>query len=429
MNKNRIFSLLILLLTNFHFIMAEKELVRASEYNTEGKNLIISQTLTFEEHLKAGYQDLEKQNYQQALFNFNSALKLRPNNQEAQQAIVRTQSYIYDYNMEKGYEATNNKQYDQALTYFRFASEQRPDDFYSQQAINNVQKLKEKQSSGGTFGINPLAGQNRLSILLMFIFLLLVLIIIALISIAWRLAQLNNPDEDKKRQRRKLQQPPPRKTPNQENLDSNTDTYSLSPVDYNSASELQNHTNNEALASQLSNQRELVQQQYQPIAITEDKTQRLLTDLKQANSIQRSKIVWNLANQADSRAVQPLVDLLMTANSQEKSLIIEALSQIGFNSIKPINQALMIALQDQHGQVRKNALRDITKLYELMLQIQPIIAHATLNDPDNEVRQIARWALTKLTNENNILMGENKNQDYEQEINATLIEDESEEKN
>ena len=69
--------------------------------------------------------------------------------------------------------------------------------------------------------------------------------------------------------------------------------------------------------------------------------------MESADRIQKGKIVWNLASQADSRAIQPLVNLMFSSNSQEKSLILEALAQIGFNSIKPINQALIIALQDQ----------------------------------------------------------------------------------
>lgn len=419
MNKNPLLSYSLLLLTSFNLVITEPTLVKA-QVNDSGTTInIAQQTLTFREHLKAGYQDLEAQNYQQALFHFNSALELEPNNKEAQQAVIRTKGYIYDYNMEKGYEATNNKEYDQALNYFRFAAQQRPDDFYSEQAFNNVQKLKQKQSQGDA---SSFSGQNRLLILLIFIFLLLVIIIIALISIGWRVAQMNQSNSQKSNSKQFGEE---RKT---ESISTpQQDSMSFPRVSEASLNQSVNHRVEEKLASKPAPQNSLVQQQQNEMAISEDRTQKLLADLKQANAAQRGKIVWNLASQADSRAIQPLVDLVMTANSQEKSLIIEALAQIGFNNIKPINQALMIALQDQHGQVRKNALRDVTKLYELMLQIQPMIAHTVHNDPDSEVRAIARWALNKLSHENNILVAEKESQDYDQEIKATLVEDDSEE--
>jgi hypothetical protein len=413
MPKHHLLSYLFPLLTIANFISTEPTLVNAQVNNSSRIITLAQQTLTVQEYLQAGYQDLEAQNYQQALLNFTSALKLSPDNKEAQQGIIRTEGYIYDENMEKGYEATNNREYDQALTYFNLAAQQRPDDFYSQQAINNVLKLKQKQSLANS---RALSGQNRVLILLIFIFLLLLIIIIALISIARRVAQINesNPKKPWREERKTESISLPQ-----------TDYLSFPRVSEASLSESVNQKVQQKLASQPKPQSSIVPQENQEMAVSGDITQRLLLDLKRANPSRRGKIIWQLANQADSRAIEPLVEIMMSANSQDKSLILEALAQIGFNSIKPINQALVIGLQDQHGQVRKNTLRDVTKIYELITQIQPIIAQAALNDPDSEVRAIAKWALTKLSHENNILVGEQESQDYEQEINATIVESDS----
>lgn len=415
MDKNHLLFYLFSLLTSFNLIITGPTLVNAQVNNSGRITTIAQQTLTFQEYLQAGYQDLAAQNYQQALFNFNSALKLSPEDKEAQQGIIRAKGYIYDDNMEKGYEATNNKEYDEALNYFRFAAQQRPDDFYSQQAINNVLKLKQKQSQGNP---SSFSAQNRVLILLVFIFLLLVIIIIALISIAWRIAQMTQSNTKKQFKEE-------RKT---ESISiPQTDSISFPRVSEASLSQSVNQQVKQKLTSKPIPQSSIVQQEQKKMVVNEDITQRLLLDLKRVKPSRRGKIIWQLAAQADSRAIEPLVEIMMSANSQNKSLTLEALAQIGFNSIKPINQALVIGLQDQNGQVRKNALRDVTKIYELIAQIQPIIAQTALNDPDSEVRAIARWALTKLSQENNILVGKKESQDYDQEINVTLVEGHSEE--
>ena len=122
----------------------------------------------------------------------------------------------------------------------------------------------------------------------------------------------------------------------------------------------------------------------------------LITQLREIESQQRREVIWELARRGDSRAVKPLVDLMLEANSYERSLILEALSEISTKTLKPMNHALILFLQDENPQVRKNAIRDLTKLYELINQILPIIYHA-LEDNDPEVREVAKWALTQFT--------------------------------
>jgi len=126
-----------------------------------------------------------------------------------------------------------------------------------------------------------------------------------------------------------------------------------------------------------------------------DIVEELIKDLQGGNSQKRRKAIWELAQRGDSRAVQPLVELMIDSDSQQRSLILEALSQICMRTLKPINRALGISLQDENADVRKNGIRDLTRIYELLSQINQMLRHAT-DDPDAEVKQTAQWALGQL---------------------------------
>ena len=91
---------------------------------------------------------------------------------------------------------------------------------------------------------------------------------------------------------------------------------------------------------------------------------------------------------------------MIETNSQERSLILKAISQISIRTLKPLNQALTISLQNKNPQVRKNAIRDFTKIYELMSQINKRLYFAT-EDPDKEVQELAKWSLESL-NQNRV---------------------------
>jgi vesicle coat complex subunit len=93
--------------------------------------------------------------------------------------------------------------------------------------------------------------------------------------------------------------------------------------------------------------------------------------------------------------MKPLVDLMIDTDSQERTLILEALSQISTRTLKPMNQALAIALQDKNPQVRKNAIRDLTRMYDIMSQISQMLCHS-IDDADSEVKETAKWALNQL---------------------------------
>jgi hypothetical protein len=108
----------------------------------------------------------------------------------------------------------------------------------------------------------------------------------------------------------------------------------------------------------------------------EDRIAVLIQELKANEPQQRRPVIGELANIGDSRAIKPLVDLMHRSNSQERSVILEALSQISTRTLQPMNQALTLSLQDPNPQVRQNAIQDLTHLYELMSQISQQLALA-----------------------------------------------------
>jgi HEAT repeat protein len=126
-----------------------------------------------------------------------------------------------------------------------------------------------------------------------------------------------------------------------------------------------------------------------------DLVEELVRELQSTAPDKRQRAIWELAQKGDSRAVQPLVNLLLDSDSQQQSLVLEALSQIGVRTLKPINRALALSLQDDSAQVRKNAIRDVARVYELIAQLSQLIYFAT-DDPDPDVQETAKWALSQL---------------------------------
>jgi hypothetical protein len=122
----------------------------------------------------------------------------------------------------------------------------------------------------------------------------------------------------------------------------------------------------------------------------------LIGDLRNPDPTRRRKAIWELGQRGSSLAMQPLVDSMVDADSKEKSLVLAALSEIGIRSLKPMSKALAIALQDDNPEVRKNAIRDLTRVYDLVVQISQMLGQAT-EDEDPEVRQTANWALDQLS--------------------------------
>jgi hypothetical protein len=126
--------------------------------------------------------------------------------------------------------------------------------------------------------------------------------------------------------------------------------------------------------------------------------EQLIEDLAHPNPAKRHKAIWELGDRGDSRAVRPLVNLLLDSDSNQHSLILSSLSEIGIKTIKPMNRAWVISLQNENPEVRKNAIRDLTRIYELVNQISHLLQRAK-DDPNPEVQETARWALTQLNRE------------------------------
>ncbi|MEH2359937.1 peptidoglycan-binding protein [Nostoc sp.] len=121
----------------------------------------------------------------------------------------------------------------------------------------------------------------------------------------------------------------------------------------------------------------------------------LIQDLRSSDPTKRRKAIWDLGQQGDSRAIQPMAELMIDADSQERSLILAALAEIGTRTLKPMNRALAISIQDESPEVRQNAIRDLTRVYDMMGQMSQMLRHA-LEDPDADVQATARYALTQM---------------------------------
>lgn len=124
-------------------------------------------------------------------------------------------------------------------------------------------------------------------------------------------------------------------------------------------------------------------------------TERLLQDLHHPEPSQRKKAIWELGRRGDSRAIQPLVDLMLQSDSQQRSLILAVLAEINTRSLEPMQQALALSFQDESPEVRKNALRDLTRIFDSMSQMGYFIS-SSVYDRDPSVRETAKWAITQL---------------------------------
>lgn len=126
-----------------------------------------------------------------------------------------------------------------------------------------------------------------------------------------------------------------------------------------------------------------------------DPVEELIKDLRSSDPIKRKKAIWTLGQQGDSRAIQPLLDLMIDADSQQHGLILSALTEIELRIIKPMNRALAVSIQHDSPQVRQNAIRDLARIYDMMGQMSQILRHA-MEDTDGDVQTTAKYALNHL---------------------------------
>jgi uncharacterized protein HemY len=132
----------------------------------------------YDRYMRLGYDETNKRDYQSALINFERALKERPDDYYASQAVRNVSSYIaaqkgqplasidavavnvadghyvgespYDRYMRLGYSAAKDKKYAIAADYFRSALHERPNDRLATIAFWNMKHNLNRQSSTPT---------------------------------------------------------------------------------------------------------------------------------------------------------------------------------------------------------------------------------------------------------------------------------------
>lgn len=293
----------------------------------------------------------------------------------------------YDRYMKAGYEASDKKDYETALENFKKALQERPNDIYAQQAIQNVETYLFKDDRGNSVstglwwlslgvGIAAMVGGG-------------------VFFVSSLLQKNSDPDRDEQDEQALLKEAfapsPNQKFPNHHNAFEPDKKYELHSIP---SEKSQNHFGGNRSKGDANDDNSLPIQT--PTRLPNfDLIDGLVKDLQEPDPKKRRKAIWELAQKGDSRAMKPLVDLMIDSDSQERSLILEALSQISIRTLKPMNQALAISLQDKNPQVRKNAIRDLTRIYDLMSQISQMLRHA-MDDSDADVQETARWALNQL---------------------------------
>lgn len=296
--------------------------------------------------------------------------------------VLTNNENLYNQYMQAGYEATNQKDFATAKKQFQKALAERPQDIYAQQALQNIDIYSNRSR-------NPLA-----SLLNSPLGLILGLIaVLAGMGVAfWLFFRTLSPS-------RKMNA-----IAEGGNLDQDkVDRDKVAPDDLDASPPLlANPPIIEAKSPVINNKikPELPEDSDFPIQTTTRLTspellETLVADLRDPNPQIRRKAIWEMAQKADSRAMQPLVDRMVDADSQDRNLILEALSQIGTRTLKPLNQALAISLQDKNPQVRKNAIRDLTRIYDVMSQISQMLWYV-LEDSDSDVKATAKWAIDQL---------------------------------
>ncbi|NJL52902.1 MAG: HEAT repeat domain-containing protein [Hydrococcus sp. SU_1_0] len=109
----------------------------------------------------------------------------------------------------------------------------------------------------------------------------------------------------------------------------------------------------------------------------------------------RRKAIEKLAKVGDYRSIEPLLKIMPQVGTLDKSLILKAVTQINQRTFQPINSELFVALQNEHPEVRLNALRDLKGLYQFVSPVITQIAQMQ-SDQDYEVRQTATQVLRQL---------------------------------
>ena len=277
----------------------------------------------------------------------------------------------YDRLMQDGYQATEQRDYQTALQKFQQALAERPNDSYAQQAISNIKTYLSREPIPST----PENGS--------WLWGKLGLMAIALggagIIVLWKFRSPLEADEPsiespslESHQKFNVRSIPTEHKQNTAHQSDHQFNSHYKPPDASSWHQQANRLPNLDLVNEL------------------------IKDLQEPNAKIRHRAIRELTQRGDSRAVKPLVELMIHSNSLERSLVLEALTQISMRTLQPMNQALTDSIQDESAQVRTNAIRELSQVYDLMSQVNQLLSHAT-EDADVEVQEIARRALNQMT--------------------------------
>jgi vesicle coat complex subunit len=287
----------------------------------------------------------------------------------------------YNLTMQSGYGAAQSRRYAEARRFFQEALKLNPNDIYARQALFNIdtyQVINQQQF--------PPLWLLLLGVMVMMIALFGIFLLIFHQSQQHFLREVLERRQQLEPLQQSLQAGELKATAN------TTQSQTPAPLPLTPL-----------MPSLSSEENNLPLQTTQRIRKTEF-VEQLITDLSTTDARKRRKVIWELAQKGDSRAVKPLVDLIISTDSQERNLILEALSQISTRTLKPMNQALALSLQDKNPQVRKNAIRDLTRLYDLMSQISQQLSFA-VHDHDSGVQETAQWAMDQLNLQNPSRLG------------------------
>ena len=278
----------------------------------------------------------------------------------------------YDRLMQEGYEATEQRDYQTALQKFQQALTERPDDAYAQQAVSNIETYLKRDAADhgswlwGKLGLMAIALGGA-----------------GIIVFLWQFrsppsaVEPGDPDAFESDSLESYQEFNVRSIPTEQGQN----TAHQSDSQFNSRYKPPDASSWHQQTNRLPNL---------------DLVNELIKDLQEPNARIRHRAIRELTQRGDSRAVKPLVELMIHSNSLERSLVLEALTQISMRTLQPMNQALTDSIQDESAQVRTNAIRELSQVYDLMSQVNQLLSHAT-EDSDAEVQEIARRALNQMT--------------------------------
>ena len=329
----------------------------------------------------------------------------------AKQCVTVTIS-AFDSFMQAGYQADQQRDYQTALNHFQQAKKIRPDSFYAQQAIRNVSHNLVAQNNPSTESSNQTSNSNP-----GFWSMLITLFIAAGITggIFFLLFKKSNFEVENQidnslyangedevetvvaptKAYPKIVQPPssaPGTTVVTANIHNNGVESEGQNTHLLTTESNGNHL--KPIAQSVAQESYFISSSPSQVSKL-DIIPELVENLQHSDRALRRKTIWELAQRSDSRAMKPLVELMVKVDSQERSLILEAMTQIASRTLKPMNKALSLSLEDDNSQVRQNAIRDLTRVYELMSQVTQRLAVA-VDDSDEEVQETAKWALKQL---------------------------------